>query len=432
MLALRSQLEQSWRTRRGQLARCFETSRSAEAGTRATAPGPHRQLLQELFQELLRDIEEGGFNRYPDTAIVRQRVRKVIDRALEQGAIPPFARGAREELENELVAEAAGLGPLSSLVADATVSDILVNGPSDVFIDRFGRLEKTSIKFDSAEHLLQLISRLVAAQGRHIDAGAPYVDVRMHDGSRLHAVVPPLAPAPVLCIRRSRAIPFTLDQLCAAGTLTRDMADFLIRAIRSGVNIVISGGVGSGKTTLLNVLAGFVPLDARIVTIEETAELRLPHAHVVSLEARPANNEGRGEVTVRTLVRNALRMRADRLIVGEVRGAEVFDMLQAMNTGHAGSLTTVHANSSRDALRRLESLVLLAGFPLPSSAIRELLSMTIHVVVQLKRFDDGVRRIVEIGEMSGDGQSMSMNRLFVFDGGRHAATALTSRMVSAS
>ena len=223
-----------------------------------------------------------------------------------------------------------------------------------------------------------------------------------------------------------RAIPFTIDQLCAAGTLNREIADFLIHAVRSGANIVISGGVGSGKTTLLNILAGFIPPEARIVTIEETAELRLPHPHVVALEARLANIEGRGEVTLRTLVRNALRMRADRLIVGEVRGPEVFDMLQAMNTGHEGSLTTVHANSTGDALRRLESLVLLAGFPLPSSAIRELLAATIQVVVQLRRFTDGARRIVAIDRVGLTDDMLATTTLFAFEGGRHVAVGPSS------
>jgi pilus assembly protein CpaF len=225
----------------------------------------------------------------------------------------------------------------------------------------------------------------------------------------------------VVCIRRTRAVPFGIEQLCAAGTLSHEMADFLVQGVRSGANIVISGGVGSGKTTLLNVLAGFIPPEARIVTIEETAELVLPHPHVVTLESRMANIEGEGEVTLRTLVRNALRMRADRLIVGEVRGPEVFDMLQAMNTGHEGSLTTVHANSTTDALRRLESLVMLAGFPLPSSAIRELLAATIQIIVQLRRFPDGARRIVAIDLVGSTDETLATTTRFAFENGRHVA-----------
>ena len=421
-LAFRSQVERSWRDRRGQLSRrAVAGTPNAPGNARAAAPGPHRQLRQELFEQVLLDVDSRGSIGLEAGPAVRDRVRRVVDRVLERPDAPALSRSERDELETELVAEATGLGPLSRLFTDATVSDILVNGPDDVFVDRFGRLEKTSIRFDSSKHLLHFITRLVAAQDRHIDAASPYVDVRLADGSRLHAVVPPLAPSPVLCIRRMRAIPFTIEQLCAAGTLTREVADFLIDSVRSGLNIVISGGVGSGKTTLLNVLAGYIPTDARIVTIEETAELRLPHPHVVTLESRLANIEGRGEVTLRTLVRNALRMRADRLIVGEVRGPEVFDMLQAMNTGHEGSLTTVHANSTDDALRRLESLVLLAGFPLPSSAIRELLAATIQLVIQVRRFADGARRIVAVDRVGLGADGLATTTIFAFEGGRLGA-----------
>jgi pilus assembly protein CpaF len=416
----RVQADRNWRERRGHLSR--RTGRIAyerPAAPRQNEPGPHRQLRQGLFEQLLQDVDASGSDGLEAGPAVRDRVHRVVDRVLEQRDAPTLSRTEREELEAELVAEATGLGPLASLFTDATVSDILVNGPDSVYIDRFGRLEKTGVRFDSAKHLLHFITRLVSAHDRHIDSASPYVDVRLGDGSRLHAVVPPLAPAPVLCIRRMRAIPFTIDQLCAAGTLDREIADTLIEAVRTGANIVISGGVGSGKTTLLNVLAGFIPPDARVVTIEETAELRLPHPHVVTLESRLSNIEGRGEVTLRTLVRNALRMRADRLIVGEVRGPEVFDMLQAMNTGHEGSLTTVHANSTGDALRRLESLVLLAGFPLPSSAIRELLAATIQIVIQLRRFADGTRRIVAIDRVRLADDRLATQTIFAFDGERH-------------
>jgi pilus assembly protein CpaF len=419
-VGFRTQIERSWRERRGHLSRRLATADTPDS-PRVDAPGPHRRFRQELFEQLLLDVESYGSAGLEAGPSIRDRVRRVVDRVLEQQDAPTLSRAERDELETELVAEATGLGPLSRLFTDATVSDILVNGPDDVFVDRFGRLEKTSVRFDSGKHLLHFITRLVAAQDRHIDAASPYVDVRLADGSRLHAVVPPLAPSPVLCIRRMRAIPFTIEQLCAAGTLTREAADFLIESIRSGANIVISGGVGSGKTTLLNVLAGFIPPEARIVTIEETAELRLPHPHVVTLESRLPNIEGRGEVTLRTLVRNALRMRADRLIVGEVRGPEVFDMLQAMNTGHEGSLTTVHANSTEDALRRLESLVLLAGFPLPSDAIRELLAATIQLVIQVRRFPDGARRIVAVDRVALTDAGLTTATLYTFDAGRLVA-----------
>jgi pilus assembly protein CpaF len=424
-LGFRSQLARNWSSRRGHLA--LRARALAPPGAAPQALGPHRQFRQQLFERLLADVEERGSEGIEGVRLVRERVRRVVDAALSREGAPTLAASEREALENELVAEATGLGPLSALFSDATVSDILVNGPEDVFVDRFGRLDKTSVRFDSTAHLLHCIGRLVASQGRHIDEASPFVDVRLRDGSRLHAIVPPLATSPVLCIRRARAIPFGIEQLCAADTLTREMGDLLGRYVAEGANIVISGGVGSGKTTLLSVLAGFIPKDARVVTIEETAELKLPHPHVVTLESRLPNIEGRGEVTLRTLVRNALRMRADRLIVGEVRGAEVFDMLQAMNTGHEGSLTTVHANSTDDALRRLENLVLLAGFPLPSSAIRELLGATIHVIVQLRRFADGTRRVVAIDEVGMEGERLSTRTIFRFLDGRHQSTGAPSR-----
>lgn len=424
-LGFRSQLARNWSTRRGHLA--LRALALAPAGAAPQALGPHRQFRQQLFERLLADVEERGSEGIEGVRLVRERVRRVVDAALSREGAPTLAAPEREALENELVAEATGLGPLSALFSDATVSDILVNGPEDVFVDRFGRLDKTSVRFDSAAHLLHCIGRLVASQGRHIDEASPFVDVRLRDGSRLHAIVPPLATSPVLCIRRARAIPFGIEQLCAADTLTRDMGDLLGRYVAQGANIVISGGVGSGKTTLLSVLANFIPKDARVVTIEETAELKLPHPHVVTLESRLPNIEGRGEVTLRTLVRNALRMRADRLIVGEVRGAEVFDMLQAMNTGHEGSLTTVHANGTDDALRRLENLVLLAGFPLPSSAIRELLGATINVIVQLRRFPDGTRRVVAIDEVGMEGGRLGTRTIFAFSEGRHRGTGVPSR-----
>jgi len=423
----RSQLDANWRSRRGHLARRLR----AGAAVPATVTGPHRQLRRDLFDQLLLDVEERGSDGIDDAEAVRERVRRVVDDVVESGGAPPLTRAQRDELERELVAEASGLGPLAPLFNDATVSDILVNGPDDVFVDRFGRLEKTSVRFDNSAHLLHLVGRLVSSCGRHIDEGSPYVDVRLKDGSRLHAMVPPLAPSPVVCIRRARAIPFNLEQLCAADTLTPAMADLLTRYVLEGRNIVISGGVGSGKTTLLSVLAGLIPHQHRVVTIEETAELRLPHPHVVSLEARLPNVEGQGEVTLRTLVRNALRMRADRLIVGEVRGPEVFDMLQAMNTGHEGSLTTVHANSAADALRRLENLVLMAGFPLPSRAIRELLAATIHVIVQLRRFADGTRRVVRIEEVVLDEGGLSTVAIFHYDNGRQVFSGAPSRLVGA-
>lgn len=411
MTEFRSQMEVAWRVRSAEVGvRLMATRASSSA---RPDPGPHQQLRRELFERLLRSLESRGTRGLQSTEAVRQRVRDVLDEVFSGYDVPPISPRERRQIELELVAEANGYGPLAAVLEDATVSDVLVNGPDEVFVDRYGRLERVAARFDDASHLLHFVSRLVAAQDRHIDAASPYVDVRLQDGSRLHAVVPPLTKSPIICIRRSRTVPFTADQLCHVGTLDEHLWDALSRAVSSGANIVISGGVGSGKTTLLNVLASAIPRDARVVTIEETAELRLAHPHVVALEARLPNNEGRGEVTLRTLVRNALRMRADRLIVGEVRGAEVFDMLQAMNTGHSGSLTTVHANSAHDALRRLESLVMLAGFPLPGNAVRELIANTVHMVVHMHRGDDGRRRVVEVGEI--DAASGEMLTTYRYD-----------------
>jgi pilus assembly protein CpaF len=321
-------------------------------------------------------------------------------------------------LEEELAAELHGIGPLEGLVRDHTVSDILVNGPYDVWVDRHGRLERTDVRFDDEAHLLRLLARLTAAHGRHIEEATPYVDVRLADGSRLHAMIPPLtAGGPVMAIRRARTTPLRLEHLCAAGTLSPDMGAFLCAAVEAGLNILISGGASTGKTTLLNILAQAIPHTQRVVTIEETAELRIVHPHVVSLETRLPNIEGRGEVTMRTLVRNALRMRADRIIVGEVRGAEVFEMLQAMNVGHSGSLTTVHANSADDALRRLEMLALTGSVELPSRVIRELLGSAFHVAVHMTRLAGGARRVVSIGEIARENGSVASKEIFRLEHG---------------
>lgn len=384
-------LEEHWRRRREPAVARLGAGRPGPAG-------PHRQLRRELFQQLLAQSDAWAPGSMEPVS-VRDRAHGVLSAAFEDAPLTP---GERQQFEDELVDEATGYGVLAPLFAEAAVSDILVNGPNAVFVDRFGRLERTTVTFDDDEHLRHFIVRLVASLDRRIDQAAPYVDVRLRDGSRLHAVLPPLVSSPVLCIRRARAVPFTMEHLVEAGTLTPDMPALLADAVLGARNIIISGGVGTGKTTLLSVLAGLIPPETRIVTVEETAELRLPHPHVVALEARLPNTEGQGEVPLRTLVRNALRMRADRLIVGEVRGGEVFDMLQAMNTGHAGSLTTVHANSAADALRRLSSLVLLGGLNIPADAARELVVMTVQVIVQLERAADGRRRVVAIEEVNPD------------------------------
>jgi pilus assembly protein CpaF len=428
---MREALQRGWTSRHGSAATA--RVRHADAGARRVAPP--RRLRQQLFERILREIETDGIQGLREPVVARGRARKVLSQALEERGASPLTPVERERLESELVAELMGLGPLEPLFSDPTVSDILVNGPDEVWVDRFGRLERTGVRFDDENHLRRLLSRMISAHGRHLDEASPMVDVRLGDGSRLHALLPPLsAKGPTVSIRRSRSVPLRLDELFANGTLTPDMGSFLAAAVRSGLNLVVSGGAASGKTTLLNVLSRFIPTHERVITIEETAELKLDHPHVIPLEARLPNVEGRGEVTVRSLVRTTLRMRPDRLIVGEVRGAEVFDMLQAMNSGHEGSLTTVHANTASDALRRLENLVLLGGFELSSRAIRELLAATIHLVVQTTRFADGGRRVTSIGEVRRVGEEVDTLEIFRFESeragsgaGRHVATGERSR-----
>lgn len=427
-------LRRCWAQRRGHLAaRSTSSGRKAIVGLGAAGesrrPGPAQWLRRQLLSNLLRELEAERSADLTEPEAVRRRVRRVVDEALHHDDAPPLSAEERDQVVEALVADICGLGPVDHLFADPTVSDILVNGPDDVWVDRFGRLQKTSVRFDDQEHLLRLLSRLVASHGRHLDEASPHVDVRLADGSRLHALIPPLAAQPIMSIRRPRAVPFRLEELYACGTLSPAMGELLEAAIACRLNILIAGGAASGKTTFLNVLSGFISPNERVITIEETAELKLEHPHVVSLEARLPNIEGRGEVTLRALVKNALRMRADRIIVGEVRGSEVFDMLQAMNVGHEGSLSTVHANSPEDALRRLENLVLIGGFDLPSRAIRELLAAALQVIVHTTRFPDGSRRITSIREvLLADGQ-LGTRELFRFqiprDGvgeGRHLST----------
>lgn len=409
---MRSLLGRDWAARRGALAR------------RLGAPGrqlsPRDSLRRRLFERVLRDVEREGFAGLEEPA-ARSRVRRLMDESLAGAGQDAVTPRERDRLEIELVAELRGFGPLEPLMADPTVSDVLVNGPCEVWVDRFGRLERTGLCFDDEAHVMRILARIVAAQGRHLEEAMPYVDTRLADGSRLHAMLPPLSPTGVvIAIRRPRTVPFRMSQLEECGTLSPAMGRFLEAAIRAGLNILVSGGAAAGKTTLLNVLSQSIPPSERVVTIEETAELRFEHPHVVVLETRMANIEGRGEVTLRTLVRNALRMRADRIIVGEVRSAEVFDMLQAMNLGHNGSLTTVHANGCEDALRRIETLVVMGGAELPARAIRELIGSAFHVIVHMVRQPDGMRRVAEICEVVGRGDAVAVEPLFGLGAdGRH-------------
>ena len=384
----------------------------------AAVPSERTGLRKRLFQRILRNFETTGGG-----ALNRNRIRAILDESPEVEELSP--EGVNE-IEQELVDEAEGLGPVARLLRDPTVSDILINGPQEVWIDRFGKLEKTAVRFDDEAHVRRILRRLVATQGRRLDEAIPWVDLRLPDGSRLNAVLSPVSlRGTVVSIRRARETVYRIDELVAFGTLTAEMAELLTTAVGHRRNIVISGGAGAGKTTLLNVLSRSIPDGQRVVTIEETAELRLEHPHVVALEARPPNAEGTGGVDLRTLVRNALRMRADRIIVGEVRGAEAFEMLQAMHVGHDGSLTTIHANSPRDAIRRLESLVMMGGGELAPSTLSELISSTVHLVAQLARFADGSRRLTSIAEITFGGGEVRARDLFTYDAvhGRFAPTA---------
>lgn len=371
------------------------------------------QFIQgELFRTL--DLRRMNLDSM-DHEQVRTTLSTLIDEILQQigGRLPALNT---ETLRKIVLDEAIGLGPLEDLIADKTVSEIMVNAHDDIYVERAGRLEKTPINFSSNSAVLSTIERIISPLGRRIDESSPMVDARLKDGSRVNAIIPPLAlRGPCLTIRKFSDKKLTTDDLMGFGSINQPMVEFLRTAVEQRLNVVVSGGTGSGKTTLLNILSNFIPVEERVVTVEDAAELKLVQPHVVSLEARPANMEGKGQVTIRDLVRNCLRMRPDRIVVGECRGGEALDMLQAMNTGHDGSLTTGHANSPRDMLRRLEVMVLMAGMELPVQAIREQISSAVQLIVQQTRFGDGSRRITSISEITGIEQStIQLNEIFRF------------------
>jgi len=367
----------------------------------------HHRLLDEIDLESLSVLKE-------DTA--RERLSNEIRGLLNQDKVP-LTQSEREKLVSELLHEVFGLGPLEPLLGDPTISDILVNGPDDVYIEKRGLLEKTGISFRDDAHLMQIIERIVSRVGRRIDESSPMVDARLPDGSRVNAIVPPLSlSGPILSIRRFGVDPLTADDLIHNSTLTPAMLDLLQASVQGKLNILISGGTGAGKTTLLNVLSAYIPADERIITIEDAAELQLKQEHVVSLETRPPNIEGKGAVKQRQLVINSLRMRPDRIVVGEVRGEEAIDMLQAMNTGHEGSMTTIHANSPRDALSRLETMISMANLNLPENASRHQIASAIHIIIQITRLPDGTRKVTSISEITGmEGNVVTTQELYVFD-----------------
>jgi pilus assembly protein CpaF len=354
------------------------------------------------------------------SALTQEQVHTEVSRLAEvvlaqEGA--PLSASEREKLVNDVQHELFGLGPLEPLLADPTISDILVNRHNTIYIERRGKIEATNVTFKDDEHLMRVIERIVSSVGRRIDESSPMVDARLQDGSRVNAIIPPLSiDGPVLSIRRFGSEPLRMAALIENQALTKDIADMLQMCVNARLNCLISGGTGAGKTTLLNALSAFIPEDERIVTIEDSAELQLQQPHTVRLETRPPNIEGRGEVTQRDLVKNALRMRPDRIVIGEVRGGEAIDMLQAMNTGHDGSLTTVHANTPRDALARLETMIQMTGMRLSDRAMRQQVAAAINLVVQVARLSDGSRRVTSISEITGmEGETITMQEIFMYE-----------------
>ncbi|HEV2359878.1 MAG TPA: CpaF family protein [bacterium] len=393
---------------------------------------PYQALKNDVHRRLVEELGRRG------STWTREEVEREVGRILDSGT-ELLTRGDRVRLIADIADEAMGYGPIESLVRDANITEIMVNGPNVVFAEQAGKIFPTAIRFRDDQHVMRIIEKIVSEVGRRIDEAQPYVDARLPDGSRVNAIIPPLSlNGPCLTIRKFARDPYVADDLIAFGTLTAEIADVLRATVQAKLNVVVTGGTGAGKTTLLNVLSMFIPATERIITIEDSAELQLKHEHWVRLETRPPNIEGRGQVTTRDLVRNALRMRPDRIIVGEVRGGEALDMLQALNTGHEGSLTTVHANAPRDGLSRIETMVMMAGLELPTRAIREQVAAAIHVIVHVGRYIDGVRRVSKVSEVTGmEGDIITMQDIAVFvqqgvdpDGrvrGRHEFTGIRPR-----
>ncbi len=391
---------------------------------------PHQTLKNAVHRSLVEELGRRGAVSATRDEIERE-VARILDR---ENAL--LTREDRSRLIGDIVNEALGYGPIEPLIRDASITEVMVNGPGQVYIERYGRIYPTQVRFRDDQHVMRIIDKIVGEVGRRIDESQPYVDARLPDGSRVNAIIPPLAlNGPCLTIRKFSREPYTDEDLIRFGTMTPEMREFLRACVQAKLNVLITGGTGSGKTTLLNVLSMFIPPADRIVTIEDAAELQLKQTHWVRLETRPANVEGRGQVAQRDLVRNALRMRPDRIIVGEVRGGEALDMLQAMNTGHEGSLTTAHANSPRDGLARVETMVLMAGMDLPSRAIREQMASAFHLVIHTARLSDGTRKIIRVAEITGmEGDIVTMQDIATFapagispDGqivGEHAFTGI--------
>jgi len=401
------------------------------SSTKSVKADPWQTLKNKIHNNVIRSLEK-----LPASEVTSEMLLPFLQKELNesQETIP---RTERERIMQEITDEILGFGPITSLLLDESVSEIMVNGPYQVYVERQGKLELTPITFADNDHVLHIIEKIVAPLGRRIDESSPLVDARLKDGSRVNAIIPPLAlNGPTITIRKFAKEPLQVEDLIRLGTLTPNMALFLEACVRARINIVVSGGTGSGKTTTLGILSAYIPEDERIITIEDAAELQLRQSHVISLETRPANAEGKGQITIRDLVINSLRMRPERIIVGEVRGGEALDMLQAMNTGHDGSLTTGHANTPRDMLARLETMVLMSGMDLPLRAIREQISSAIDLIIQQSRLQDGSRRITHITEVLGlEGEIISTQDIFRFEQGSFRPTGLRpqfyERLISA-
>ncbi len=389
------------------------TSTGAATAARTDATSNYHDLKVRVQNKLLAELDSSVD---PHSPAVRATIEELFSTILSEENIV-LTRSERKRLFDAIIAEILGFGPLELLLADDSITEIMVNGPKNIYIERQGNLVRTNVNFEDEDHVLRVLDRIVAPLGRRIDESSPTVDARLPDGSRVNAVIRPISLCgPTVTIRKFAKRPLTVEDLIRFGSMTPEIAEFLRATVIGRLNIVVSGGTGSGKTTLLNVLSGFIPNDERIVTIENAAELQLRQEHVVPLESRPANIEGRGEVSIRDLVVNSLRMRPDRIVVGECRSGEALDMLQAMNTGHEGSMTTAHSNSPRDTLARLETMCLMAGMDLPQRAIREQIASAVELIVHQERMRDGSRRITKITEIQGmEGDVITMSDLFEFE-----------------
>jgi pilus assembly protein CpaF len=405
------------------------TNEESETPVSATSPLQVRrntslsgQSSQDTYQDLKTRVQKKLLAEIDPSVDVTKvnEVKKTIQDLFDQILVEEnfvLSRTEKTRLFEQITAEILGLGPLQPLLEDDTITEVMVNGAKNIYVERRGKIQRAPLAFENNEHVMRIIERIVAPLGRRIDESSPYVDARLQDGSRVNAIIPPVSlVGPVLTIRKFSKTPFSVDQLVQFGSITPEAIQFLDAAVKARINVVISGGTGSGKTTLLNVLSGFIPSDERIITIENAAELQLRQDHVITLESRPANIEGKGEITIRHLVINALRMRPDRIIVGEIRDEAALDMLQAMNTGHDGSMTTLHSNSPRDTLARLETMTMMAGMDLPIRAIREQVSSAIDLVVHQERMRDGTRKVTNITEVTGmEGDIITMTDIFVYE-----------------